>query len=266
MPKQRLQDWLRGVPPPEWTRRPTAKDDLHARALALREEGWSVNDIALELAVARSTAWQWVRHLPLDRDSERAKRKREHAKLMTDAQCQRRRDERALLGATIKDQAASSVTCLSDEEILRLGAVIYWCEGTKVKPWRPGTERIVFTNSDEGLILLFLRFLQVLDVAADRIDFRVAIHETADAEAAVNWWAGIVGVSGERFLRTTLKRHVAKKVGRRNVSDGYHGCLVVTVRRSRDLYWTIEGLVTGIVAATRRAGGAQAFAPDLDVS
>jgi transposase len=63
VPKQRLQDWLRGVPPPEWTRRPTAKDDLHARAVKLREDGWSVNDIALELGVARSTAWQWVHRL-----------------------------------------------------------------------------------------------------------------------------------------------------------------------------------------------------------
>src|SRR6266513_6378401 len=44
VPKQRLQDWLRGVPPPEWTRRPNAKDDLRAQAVALRQEGWSVND------------------------------------------------------------------------------------------------------------------------------------------------------------------------------------------------------------------------------
>ena len=71
-----LQDWLRGIPPPEWTRRPNAKDDLRARAVELRGQGWSVNDIALELGVARSTAWQWVKHLPLDLDSDRARRKR----------------------------------------------------------------------------------------------------------------------------------------------------------------------------------------------
>jgi transposase-like protein len=63
VPKQRLQDWLRGVPPPEWTRRPTAKDDLHEQALKLRGQGWSVNDIALELGIARSTAWQWVQYI-----------------------------------------------------------------------------------------------------------------------------------------------------------------------------------------------------------
>jgi transcriptional regulator with XRE-family HTH domain len=84
--KVRLIDWLRGIPAPEWTTRPNAKDGLRARATQLRASGWSVNDIALELGVAKSTAFQWVRHLPLDRDSERARKKAEHSKLMTDAQ------------------------------------------------------------------------------------------------------------------------------------------------------------------------------------
>lgn len=54
--KDRLYGWLRGVPPPEWTRRPNAKDELRARAEQLRRDGWSVPDIAVELGVAKSTA------------------------------------------------------------------------------------------------------------------------------------------------------------------------------------------------------------------
>jgi hypothetical protein len=50
--KDQLYAALRGVPPPAWTRRPNAKDELRARAIELRGEGWSVNDIALELQVA----------------------------------------------------------------------------------------------------------------------------------------------------------------------------------------------------------------------
>ena len=34
---QTLNELLAGEPPPEWTRRPNAKDDLHARARRLRE-------------------------------------------------------------------------------------------------------------------------------------------------------------------------------------------------------------------------------------
>ncbi|MGI8448804.1 MAG: hypothetical protein ACR2MP_16825 [Streptosporangiaceae bacterium] len=36
---QTLNEALHGEPPPEWTRRPRAKDTLHARARELREQG-----------------------------------------------------------------------------------------------------------------------------------------------------------------------------------------------------------------------------------
>jgi transposase-like protein len=67
-----LTDWLRGVEPPAWTRRPNAKDELRVQALRLRADGWSVNDLAVRLGVAKSTAYAWVKHVPLDPDAERA--------------------------------------------------------------------------------------------------------------------------------------------------------------------------------------------------
>ncbi|MFI9642037.1 helix-turn-helix domain-containing protein [Micromonospora sp. NPDC051925] len=60
--RNRVYALLRGVPPPAWTRRPTAKDGLRAAAVALRGEGCSVNDIATRLGVAKSTAYLWVKH------------------------------------------------------------------------------------------------------------------------------------------------------------------------------------------------------------
>jgi len=44
-----LEGWLRGIPAPEWTKRPTAKDDLRARAVELRLAGHWVPSIAREL-------------------------------------------------------------------------------------------------------------------------------------------------------------------------------------------------------------------------
>ena len=90
--KWMLQEWLRGIPPPDWTKRPNAKDDLKARAIELREQGWSVNDIAVELGVARSTAWLWVKHLPLDPDSERARSRRGRRAVGPGDSLARRRD------------------------------------------------------------------------------------------------------------------------------------------------------------------------------
>jgi len=59
-----LDDLLAGVPPPEWTRRPNAKDDLRVKARELRERGLAYNQIAAELGVSKSSVSLWVRDLP----------------------------------------------------------------------------------------------------------------------------------------------------------------------------------------------------------
>ena len=61
---QTLNEALRGEPPPEWTRRPRAKDDLHARARELREQGLDYDEIAGSLGVAKSSVSLWVRDMP----------------------------------------------------------------------------------------------------------------------------------------------------------------------------------------------------------
>jgi transposase len=59
-----LDKALRGEPPPEWTRRPRAKDEHHARARELRAQGRTYNEIAAELGVSKSSVSLWVRDLP----------------------------------------------------------------------------------------------------------------------------------------------------------------------------------------------------------
>jgi transcriptional regulator with XRE-family HTH domain len=55
---------LRGVPPPEWTRRPRAKDPVRARARELREKGLDLEEIAAELGVSKGSVSVWVRDMP----------------------------------------------------------------------------------------------------------------------------------------------------------------------------------------------------------
>ncbi|SBT51664.1 helix-turn-helix domain-containing protein [Micromonospora auratinigra] len=242
--RDRVYALLRGVPPPEWTRRPRAKDDLRAEALRLRADGRSVNEIAARLGVAKSTAYQWVRHLPLDPDEATAERRRAHAKLMTDARWGEHRAARDAAQAAERARAAAVVGELDQRALLLLGAAIYWCEGAKSKPWRRA-EKIQFINSDPGLLALFLRFLEACGVDRSVPAYRVSIHESADAEAAVHWWVERLEVPLERFQRTALKRHNPATV-RRNTGDDYHGCLVISVPRSRALYWRIEGMIAGL--------------------
>lgn len=59
-----LNRLLEGEPPPEWTKRPRAKDDLRAKARELRTQGWTYDQIQVELGCSKSSISLWVRDLP----------------------------------------------------------------------------------------------------------------------------------------------------------------------------------------------------------
>ncbi|GGS82746.1 hypothetical protein J2S47_002767 [Streptomyces griseoviridis] len=59
-----LNQLVKGEPPPAWTKRPNAKDDLRARARELRLQGWTYDRIEAELGCSKSSVSLWVRDLP----------------------------------------------------------------------------------------------------------------------------------------------------------------------------------------------------------
>ncbi len=125
--------------------------------------------------------------------------------------------------AGVAAQATAEIGDMTDREVLIAGAIAYWCEGTKNKPYRRAN-RVVFMNSDPGLIRFFLRFLEAAGVDRDDLILRVSIHEDADTAAAQQFWVEVTGASPSQFRRPTLKRHKPKTV-RINVGETYHGCL-----------------------------------------
>ena len=243
---QTLGDARRGEPPPGWTRRPNAKDEVRARARALREEGRDYDEIAARLGVSKSSVSLWVRDLPtLARLSYEECRKRsvEGTRRYWEAERQARETARS----AIRDAAASEIGQLSDREVVLLGAIAYWCEGAKSKPYRRA-ERVNFINSDPGLIRLFLAFLDLTGIKPQQLRYRLHIHETADIEAATNYWQTIAGAAPDLFVRPHIKRDKSRTV-RQNTGADYHGCLQIWVSGSRDLYLRIEGWATAIMAA-----------------
>jgi hypothetical protein len=251
-----LTDWLRGLPVPEWTRRPNAKDDLRGRAVAMRREGGTVPRIAAELGVSKSTAYLWTRDIPLDRTpAEEQERRRRHMEQMREARWRPHRQARDADRAATGDQLAAWVGQLSDREAILVGAVAYWCEGAKEKPWHKSNQGLQFINSDPRLIHLYLRYMEVLGVDRAALTYRLSIHEAADVAEATTWWAAEVGVPEARFRRATLKTH-NPSTPRRNVGESYRGCLIVYVPKSSRLYWQVEGVMRGIAASVRGDGAA----------
>jgi transposase len=243
--KRTLSAALKDTPPAEWTRRPNAKDDLRDRARELRLQGRSYNEIRAELGVSKSSVSLWVRDLPVperhryvDNENRREALRRSN---------QARAAQRAVQHAQESAAASAEIGELDDREVLIAGAIAYWCEGSKSKPYRQDN-RVTFINSDPALIRFYLRFLDTAGVRRDDLAFRIQIHETADVNAAQEFWLDITGAQPEQFRRPTLKHHNPKTV-RKNVGEDYHGCLIIRVRRGATLYRRIEGWAAGVMAA-----------------
>ncbi|MFI1717850.1 helix-turn-helix domain-containing protein [Streptomyces litmocidini] len=237
-----LNRLLEGEPPPEWTKRPNAKDDLRARARELRLQGWTYDQIQVELGCSKSSISLWVRDLP---KPEPRYTPEEQRALMRAGLVQQRRARRDEYEAA-RETAKAAIRKMTDQELLIAGVALYWAEGAKSKPYSR-RERVVFINSDPNVILVFLAWLQLLDVAEERISFRLMIHESADVRGAEQYWADLVGVGTGQLKRTTLKKHNPLTT-RKNTGETYHGCLVVDVAKSAELYHRIEGWWGGIVA------------------
>lgn len=255
--KRLTAELVRGEPPPEWTKRPNAKDNLRARARRLRAQGKSYSEIAAALGVSKSSCSLWLRDMPRPIDkAEQIRRSVEAPRRSgrTGGKTHARR-------LATKLAAARQIGELTDRDLTLAGAIAYWCEGAKSRPGAPGG-RVIFTNSDPALVVLFLRFLDALGVDRSRLRFRLQIHDTADLEEAHRFWEETVGVSARQFGEPTIKRS-NPVTNRRNLGKDYRGCLQVGVLRGAELYRRIEGLAKAVLQQSENDGSGALFAAPM---
>ncbi|MEU6482778.1 hypothetical protein [Streptomyces sp. NPDC046887] len=236
---------VQGEPPPDWTRRPNAKDELRARARELRTQGMTYDQIQLELGCSKSSISLWVRDLPKPERRNPSEQARLAGRLRWEHELAVRDAERQ----ETKAAACGEIGTLSDRELFLIGVGLYWAEGSKDKTYAR-RENVLFVNSDPSMIQTYLAWLKLLKVEPERLRYRVMIHESADVAAAEQWWAELVGVDRSRLGKTTIKKHNPKTV-RKNVNDNYRGCLVIGVVQCVELYRRIEGWWQGITVAAQ---------------
>ncbi len=249
--------WLRDLPHPvkgETAGMPVelsaAADERREQARRLRMDGLLLRQIGEALGVSAKTAYYLTWELPVPPEA-RSGGDKAHMHMMRrrywDRVLAEREDERS----QIKAEHVKRVGLLSMRELELLAVTAYWCEGCKSKPY-DRREQVTFINSDPGLILLFLAWLDQLRFPKGDRRLSLSIHESADLEAATRWWADVVNVPAEQFGAATLKRHNPKTV-RKNVEAAYVGCLVVRLVKCRTLYQRIDGLWSGIMCGVAKA-------------
>lgn len=227
---------------------------LREEAVALRRAGKSRREIKEILGfIGNSTLNQLLQAEPLppERAGPRYAESRRRAADGIQRYWAAERAAREAARAAISIAAAAQIGELTDREIIIAGAIAYWCEGTKSKPYRVD-EYVRFINSDPALIRFFLRFLDKAGVPRERLRYRIHIHESADVNAATRYWASVTAAPSDQFARPVIKRHTPRTSTPGDKRD-YHGCLQVSVTKSSALYREISGWAHGVMTA-RRAG------------
>lgn len=214
------------------------KLDAQMRARELRADAWTLEEIAAELGVAKSSVSLWVRDVEFEARPRRTARRRGPNVL------QRRK---AAEIEALRVEGILRLGCLSEQAFLAAGAALYAGEGAK----RDGG--IVFANSDPRMVRFFCAWLRhFFDVDERRLRVRIYLHEGLDLDAAHRFWSDVTGVPPEQFGASY--RAIADPSIRHNKHE--HGCVYVGYGCART-HRTIMGLIGGLLGSTGPSGVAQ---------
>lgn len=211
------------------------------KAVELRREGFSYREILRQVPVAKSTLSLWLRTVGLSRPQrQRLTEKRLAAARRGWEQLRRERVER-VAQAMIKAEAEGHERIAASDSLWLIGTALYWAEGAKLKAWRPSVH-VMFTNMDARMILLIRQWLCLCcGIDKEDIVYAVQIHERADIQSALRYWASTLTVP-QAQLRVYLKRH-NPSTQRKHVGADYYGTIRLFVRRSTMLNHRLAGWV-----------------------
>lgn len=188
------------------------------KAIKLREQGFSLQEISNKLAISKSTASLWVRGVVL---SNRAiSRIAQRQNIGQSKAIYVKRLARESFVKICNQNASQTLKIIppSKELAKLICALMWWCEGNK------GESFVRFTSSDESLIKNFLRVFRQ-GFLLDERKFRclVHIHSYHDDLKQKEYWSKITSIPLKQFHKSFQK----KNSGFRK-HDNYQGCVAVT--------------------------------------
>jgi transcriptional regulator with XRE-family HTH domain len=207
-----------------------------ARARELRARSWTLQEIADELGVSKSSVSIWVRDVdfvPRPRNRGHPAGPRHPMRLKKEAELERCRAE-----------AASWTHELSDRELAMYALGLYAGEGSK------SDGSIIFANSDPTLMQIFTRWLRhEFDLDESKLRVKLYLHADLDLERAVAFWSDALGVPSAQF--TKPYRAVVDSTMRHN--RHVYGCASI-VYHSRTLHRRVMARIAAIGSALANPG------------
>lgn len=209
------------------------------RARALRSQGFTMDEIAEQVGVSKSSVSLWTRDVEfVPRECES---RRFGARNRAPNALQRRKAEQI---ERLLAEGRERIGELSDKEFLVAGAALYAGEGAK----RDG--ELKFANSDPDMIAFFCAWLRKFFLVDEqRLRVRLYLHQGLDLDAALEFWSRVTGIPLAQFVKPY---RAIPDAGVRNNKHVY-GCAAVAYGCTRT-HRAIMGLCKALICSSAIPG------------
>lgn len=226
-------------------------NDIRKKALELRVNGYSYNEINQKLRVAKSTLYSWLYDVVLPSNAITRLQSRV-AQGTLNGLVTRNKMQTVLAkerARKIREESRVRIGEIKDSDLLLIGAVLYWAEGykrLKIVRGREVTSHVVsLTNSDPSMVKAFIIFLkQALKIPSARIFISMRLFEHIGEKQAIHYWMRVTGLSRSQFTKPTYPISRSSQ-GKRPFNRLPYGTVQVIVSDTQ-IFYRIMGFIEGV--------------------
>lgn len=171
------------------------------RAVLLRKQGKSLNEIVEELKVSKGSVSLWVRDVRLTVTQRSKLNKRGFSVSAIEKRRLNRINNTTRRHRLVIDEAKSNIEGMSQHELLLVGTALYWGEGSKAN-----RNVASIANSDPSVIRIMMRFFkEILEVNQNKFRGHIHTFSHLNIDEAERYWSQVSGIPRTQFYKTYSK-------------------------------------------------------------
>lgn len=188
---------------------------LKTRAINLRKQGQSYNQISQKLNIPKSTLSNWLSKLSWSTVVksnliDKTLGTRKLALIKANIERQNTANNRHM---QFRNEARNEYAKLSKNKLFIAGISLYWGEGEKTD-----SGRVSIVNTDPKMLLVMAEFYRkCLKIPENNLRIGLFIYEDMDIKQITNYWSKLLNIPIPQFIKTQVLKSRSKLTKRRSI-------------------------------------------------
>jgi hypothetical protein len=174
---------------------------LKDKAIYLRKRGYLYSEIQAKIGIIpKATLSNWFKDINYtDQVLKKLKEKNRNSSLKNIRVFNKKRGIEVKKDNVVAFNEGNEMILHSKDKLVYIGVSLFWAEGTKARQINR-TPDLRFTNSDEKMILVFMKFLRkYFDISDQKLKASIQIHENCNRLKSIEYWSKITKIPKDKF-------------------------------------------------------------------